>query len=116
MKSKHQPATPDKPVSEISRFLKNTDDLLNKYLIWRFLKDIKSPIIIFFITRICLSLAMYFGLVLFTQMGAQPQPAPFTDNLFLFSLAKWDTGHYSSIVLEGYKEFGRTPFFRSILS
>jgi hypothetical protein len=54
---------------------------------------------------------MYVGLVLFAQMGAKPQPAPFADNLFLFSLAKWDTGHYSQIVLDGYKDFGRTAFF-----
>jgi len=111
MKSNPTPAIPDKPITKILLLLKNTDGFLNKYLIWRVLKDIKAPIIIFFITRICLSLAMYFGLILFAQMGAHVQPAPFTDNLFLSSLARWDTGHYSQIVQEGYKEFGKTPFF-----
>jgi hypothetical protein len=98
-------------IKRICLLPRSVDDFLSNFSTWRFLKEVRTPILIFFLTRIFLVLAVYYGIVLFGGMGAALQPGAFPDNLFLSPWARWDAGHYARIVENGYKEFGSAAFF-----
>ena len=79
--------------------------------IWKYINEVKTPILLFLITKIFLLFVVYFGIVLFVSLRTPYYNAgPFPYNLLLDPWARWDTGLYVNIIKNWYTDLSSAAF------
>jgi Gpi18-like mannosyltransferase len=103
--------TVDKFWSEVRAYLSKADLALDRYYAWKAIKDVKTPILIFLITRLAIIICVYIGIIMFAQMRSTYVPGYYPENIFINAWSRWDTGYYVGIMKEGYIAKQNAAFF-----